>query len=33
MARFLQDTVADMAVSGSAKARAAKEFGDFFDTV
>ncbi|KAJ3111424.1 hypothetical protein HDU96_005703 [Phlyctochytrium bullatum] len=30
MARFLQDTVEDIAVTGSARAAAAKEFSDFF---
>ncbi|KAJ3414541.1 hypothetical protein HDV05_006455 [Chytridiales sp. JEL 0842] len=31
MARFLQDTVADMAVSGSVRAQGAREFSDFFN--
>ncbi|KAI9346753.1 LETM1-like protein-domain-containing protein [Zopfochytrium polystomum] len=32
MAKFLQDTVADVAVSGSSKAKSAQEFTEFFST-
>ena len=31
MAGFLQETVAEAAISGTARAAAAKEFNDFFD--
>ncbi|KAJ3094610.1 hypothetical protein HDU97_007872 [Phlyctochytrium planicorne] len=31
MARFLQDTVEDLTVTGSSRAAAAKEFGEFFE--
>jgi LETM1 and EF-hand domain-containing protein 1 len=33
VAKFLQDTVADMAVTGSSKSVVAKEFSDFFHKV